>query len=98
MTARPVRAGDPLMNHGSAGRGPFGAHWLALDLIGVAMLAAGILGLTGAGAQIEPRLGDPRVAWALTGAGAAVVACAALAIVRELRARAQPGRSSRTSR
>ncbi len=77
---------------------PFGARWLILDLLGVAMLAAGVLGLAGVGAGLDARLGDRSVAWALVLAGAALTAYAAINMVREIRARAQTERSNRSSR
>jgi hypothetical protein len=51
------------------------------------MLAAGVLGLTGAGAELVPHLGDPRVAWTLVVVGAGLMALAAVKIVAALRAR-----------
>ena len=41
---------------------PIRAHWLLLDLLGAAMLVAGVLGLAGAGAHLDARLGDTAVA------------------------------------
>jgi hypothetical protein len=82
----------------SATRLPFGAHWLVLDLLGAAMLVAGVLGLAGAGTHLDARLGDGAVAWSLTLAGAALTAFAAINIAREIRAHAQADRSSRSSR
>lgn len=77
---------------------PFGAHWLVLDLLGAAMLVAGVLGLAGVGPYLDARLGDSAVAWSLALAGAALTAFAAINIARETRARAQADRSSRSSR
>jgi hypothetical protein len=62
-------------------------HWLVLDGLGALMLAAGVLGLTGAGAELVPHLGDPRVAWTLVVVGAGLMALAAVKIVAALRAR-----------
>ena len=76
------------MNRDPAHRLPFSLHWLVLDLVGIAMLAAGALGLAGDGAAISPRLAEPGVAWALVAAGAALAGFAAFSMVRELRARA----------
>ena len=75
------------MNRGPARRLPFSPLWLVLDLVGMVMLAAGVLGLTDGGAQIAPQLADPRVGWALVGAGAALAAFAAGNIVHGLRSR-----------
>lgn len=77
---------------------PFGVHWLVLDLLGAAMLVAGVLGLAGVGSWFDPRLGDGAVAWSLALAGAALTVFAAINIAREIRARAQADRSSRSSR
>jgi hypothetical protein len=62
-------------------------RWLVLDGAGALMLAAGVLGLTGAGAELAPRLGDPQVAWTLVVVGAGLMALAAVKIVAALRAR-----------
>ena len=76
------------MNRDPAHRLPFSLHWLVLDLVGMAMLTAGVLALIGAGAAISPRLADSGVAWALVVAGGALAALAVANIVREIRARA----------
>jgi hypothetical protein len=75
------------MNRGPAHTLPFSALWLVLDLIGMAMLVAGVLGLTGRGAHLAPQLAEPQVGWALVGAGAALAGFAAFNIVRGLRGR-----------
>jgi hypothetical protein len=62
-------------------------RWLVLDGAGALLLAAGVLGLTGAGAGLASRLGDPKVAWALVVVGAGLMAYAAVKIVAALRAR-----------
>jgi hypothetical protein len=76
------------VNRDPARRLPFSLHWLVLDLVGTALLAAGALGLTEAGAANAPRLAEPGVGWALVGAGGALAAFAARNIVRDIRARA----------
>jgi hypothetical protein len=62
-------------------------HWLVLDVVGALMLAAGVLGLTGAGAGFAPRLGNPQVAWTLVVVGAGLMAIAAAKLLAALRAR-----------
>jgi hypothetical protein len=62
-------------------------RWLVLDGVGALMLAAGVLGLTGAGAGLLPRLGDSQVAWTLVVVGAGLMGFAAVKIVAALRAR-----------
>ena len=76
------------MNRDPAHRLPFSLHWLVLDLVGMGMLVAGALGLTGAAAAISPRLAEPGLAWALVVAGGALAAFAAANVVRDIRARA----------
>jgi hypothetical protein len=76
------------MNRGPAHRLPFSSLWLVLDLLGMAMLVAGVLGLTGSGARLAPQLADPQVGWALVAAGGALAAFAAVNMVREIRGRA----------
>ncbi|HSD43703.1 MAG TPA: hypothetical protein VLD36_17780 [Burkholderiales bacterium] len=62
-------------------------QWLVLDVAGALMLAAGVLGLTGAGARFAPPLGDAQVAWTLVVVGAGLMAIAAVKILGALRAR-----------
>lgn len=75
------------MNRGPA-RLPFSLLWLALDLVGIALLTAGLLALTGSGARVAPALDDPQVGWALVGSGAVLAGFAAFNMLREVRARA----------
>lgn len=74
------------MNRAPEHRLPFSPLWLVVDAIGALLLAAGVLGLTGAGARFEPRLADPQVGWTLVVVGAGLLALAAVKIVGALRA------------
>jgi hypothetical protein len=69
-------------------RRSFPTQWLVMDAVGALLLAAGVLGLTGAGAGFVPRLGDPQVAWTLVVVGAGLMAIAAVQLLAALRARA----------
>lgn len=67
-------------------RFPVSPQWLAADVAGSLLIAAGVLGLTG-NAGFAPGLADPQVAWSLVVVGAGLMAIAAVKIVTALRAR-----------
>lgn len=67
-------------------RFPVSPRWLVADVLGVLLLAAGVIGLIG-GASLAPQLADPQVAWTLVVLGTGLMALAAVKIVAELRAR-----------
>jgi hypothetical protein len=68
-------------------RSPVSPRWLVVDVAGALLLAAGVLGLTGAGAGFAPWLGDRQVAWTLVVVGAGLMTIAAVKLIAELRSR-----------